>query len=136
MARSTRKKADKAEDNDKKEAPITHGEVSASNPSGIEAVSEEHAAHLGGLVGFGGPGAAGAVVAGPVVHVATEGGTKALPVKDAPEDAPTPSAGGDASDQETSQAAALKSGEPDNTGAGQTPEQDQGAGEPAPVSEE
>jgi hypothetical protein len=128
MARSTKRKADKEGGDKKQEAPITHGEVTAENPSGIEAVSEEHARHLGGLTGFGGPGAAGATVAGPVVHVATEGGTKPLPVANLPEDVET-SGGGDASDQETSQAAALKSGEPENTGETQTPEQDQGAGE-------
>lgn len=116
MARSTRKKAEKQESSDsKREALITHGEVSADNPSGIEAVSEEHAQHLGTLVGYGGPGAAGATVAGPIVHVATEGGTKPLPVANLPEDVET-SAGGDASDQETSQATALKSGDPKDTG--------------------
>ncbi|HEV7424547.1 MAG TPA: hypothetical protein VGO21_05185 [Candidatus Paceibacterota bacterium] len=54
--------------------------MTEENPSGIEAVSEEHAMHVGQLRGFGGPGAAGATVAGPVVHVATEGGTKPLPI--------------------------------------------------------
>lgn len=63
-----------------KEPPITHGEVTEDNPSGIEAVSEEHAMHVGQLRGFGGAGADGATVAGPVVHVATEGGTKPLPI--------------------------------------------------------
>lgn len=63
-----------------KEPPITHGEVTEDNPSGIESVSEEHAMAVGQLRGYGGPGAAGATVAGPVVHVATEGGTKPLPI--------------------------------------------------------
>lgn len=74
-----------------KEPPITHGEVTEENPSGIEAVSDEHAMKLGQLRGFGGPGAAGATVAGPAVHVATEGGTKPLPIPESEkvEEAPT-----------------------------------------------
>lgn len=105
MARSTKKKGDGPEE------PVTHGEVTKDNPSGIEAVSEDHARHLGGLQGFGGPGAAGAVVAGPEVHVATEGGTKPLPVKDLPEGVTT-SGGAEpkVKDQPTSQAGALESG--------------------------
>src|SRR5437763_14707303 len=113
MARSTKTKTDNGDNGDKgdkkNEAPITHGEVSTDNPSGIEKVSDEHAQHLGGLVGFGGPGAAGAVVSGAAVHVATEGGTKPLPVANLPEDVET-SGGADASRQATSQAAALGSG--------------------------
>lgn len=109
MARSTKKKADKPE------PPVTLGEVTKENPSGIEAVSDKHAQHLGTLSGFGGPGAAGAVVAGPEIHVATEGGTKPLPVKDLPEGVTTSGgASPKAKDQPTSQAAALESGIEDN----------------------
>lgn len=106
MSRSTSKKP---------EPPVTRTEVTKDNPSGIEAVSEEHAMHLGGLSGFGGPGAAGAVVAGPEIHVATEGGKKPLPVKNLPEGVTT-SGGAEPKpkDQPTSQAAALGSGIEDN----------------------
>src|SRR4051794_38763222 len=104
MARSTNKKGEG------KEPPITHGEVTKENPHGIESVSEEHAQFLGSRVGFGGPGAAGATVAGPAVHVATEGGTKPLPVKDLPEDVETSGGAEPNEDDLTSQAAALKSG--------------------------
>jgi hypothetical protein len=111
MARTTRKKAD----NKKPEPAITYGEVTKDKPHGIEKVSDEHAEFIGGLRGFGGPGAAGATVAGPVHFVATEGGTKPLPVKDLPEDVKT--SGGaepDTEDQPTSQPAALESGIEDN----------------------
>lgn len=81
MPRARRKHAEDDSAEKQKEAPITFGEPTEENPSGIESVSEEHALHLGELRGFGGPGAAGATVAGPAVHVATEGGTKPLPVR-------------------------------------------------------
>lgn len=110
MSRSTNKKAED------KEPPITQGEVTKETPHGIEAVSEEHAEFLGQLRGFGGPGAAGATVAGPAVHVATEGGTKPLPVKDLPEDVETSGGAEPSEDDPTSQAAALKSGKESNDG--------------------
>lgn len=109
MARTTNKKA-----GDKQEPPITFGEVTKENPHGIESVSEEHAQHLGTLVGHGGPGAAGATVAGPAVHVATEGGTKPLPVRDLPEDVETTGGAEPNKDDLTSQDAALKSGKESN----------------------
>lgn len=94
------------------QAPIEHGEVSAENPSGIEKVSDEHAMHLGTLQGNGGPGAAGCVVAGPVVHIATKGGTKPLPVRGGlPEGVKTSAGKKPGKHQKTSQEAALKSGE-------------------------
>jgi hypothetical protein len=111
MARSTKKRAESNEP----EPPITYGEVTKDKPHGIEKVSDEHAEFLGQLRGFGGPGAAGATVAGPAVHVATEGGTKPLPVRDLPEGVET--SGGaepDIEDQPTSQAGALESGLEDN----------------------
>jgi hypothetical protein len=111
MARSTKRKSEP----DAPEAPVTRGEVTKENPHGIEKVSDAHAQFLGGLRGFGGPGAAGAVVAGPEVHVATEGGTKPLPVADMPEGVKT--SGGalpDAEDQPTSQVGATASGLEDN----------------------
>lgn len=101
----------KKEKEEKKEPPVKMGEVSHKNPSGIEEVSDEFAQHVGGLQGNGGPGAAGCVVAGPIVHVATKGGTKPLPVKDLPEDVKT--SGGkqpSAKQQPTSQVGALASG--------------------------
>lgn len=106
-----RKKKDEEE---KKEPPITFGEVSKENPSGIEKVSDEYAQHLGGLQGFGGPGAAGAVVAGPAIHVATEGGTKPLPRKGHDEDVKTSAGKKPGKHQKTSQEAALKSGVDDS----------------------
>ena len=113
MARSTKRKAER-DDKDKKEAPVTYTKATKDNPAGIEAVSEEYAMQLGSLVGYGGPGAAGCTVAGPAVWIATEGGIKPLPVANAPEDV-EPCEGADTSEQETSQAAALVSGE-DATG--------------------
>lgn len=110
MSRSTKKKEEA------KEPPITHGEVTKESPHGIESVSEEHAEFLGARVGFGGPGAAGATVAGPAVHVATEGGTKPLPVKDLPEDVETSGGAEPSEDDLTSQAAALKSGKESSDG--------------------
>jgi len=68
------------ESGEEKQPAVTTCEVTEENPSGIEAVSEEHAERIGQLRGFGGPGADGCTVAGPVVHVATEGGTKPLPL--------------------------------------------------------
>jgi hypothetical protein len=128
MSRSTRKKAkeDKAEE---KEQPITHSEVTRENPSGIEKVSEDHAAHLGTLRGFGGPGAAGATVAGPIVHVATSGGTKPLPDKSFNEEEHEEPSGGaePGDDQPTSQKAALESGEPSKAEEESTDEHNQQA---------
>jgi hypothetical protein len=118
MSRSTKKKEE-----DKKEPPITHGEVTKDRPHGIESVSEEHAIHIGGLRGFGGPGAAGATVAGPAVHVATEGGTKPLPVKDLPEDVETSGGAEPRKDDLTSQTAALKSGKKSGDGNGEAEEE-------------
>lgn len=114
MARSTKKKKDEKANENENEQPITHGEVTRENPSGIEKVSEEHATHLGTLRGFAGPGAAGATVAGPVVHVATEGGTRPLPDRTFNEDEHEEPSGGaePGDDQPTSQKAALESGEP------------------------
>lgn len=81
MPRRRRQNGEDDKSSEQSEQPITHGEPTEDNPSGIVAVSEEHALHLGELRGHGGPGAAGATVAGPAVHVATEGGTKPLPVR-------------------------------------------------------
>lgn len=67
-----------------KEPPITMGEPTEDNPSGIEAVSEDAAKKFGQSRDTGGPGAAGATVGGPIAHVATDGGTKPLPVDDPP----------------------------------------------------
>jgi hypothetical protein len=105
---SAETQGDERPEGDAHKPPITYGEVTKENPSGIESVSDTHAQHLGTLVGNGGPGAAGATVAGPVIHVATEGGTVPLPVKDHPEDVET-SASAD-HNNDTSQAAALESG--------------------------
>lgn len=110
-----KKKSENEEQEKNPKPPIEHGEVSHKNPSGIISVTDEHAMHLGSLQGHGGPGAAGCVVAGPVVHVATEGGTKPLPVKNLPEGVET--SGGvepDTDDQPTSQAGALISGKHDD----------------------
>lgn len=106
MSRSTKKKEE-----EKKEPPITHGEVTKETPHGIESVSEEHAQHIGTLRGFGGPGADGATVAGAAVHVATEGGTIPLPVKDLPENVETSGGAKPSKKDLTSQEAALKSGD-------------------------
>lgn len=65
---------------EEKQPAVTTTEITEENPSGIESVSDEHAEKIGQLRGFGGPGADGCTVAGPVVHVATEGGTKPLPL--------------------------------------------------------
>jgi hypothetical protein len=92
-----------------RQPPISMVDASPDNPSGIEEVSEEHARQLGEFRGFGGPGASGATVAGAAVHVATQGGTKPLPV--APHEHPDPSVGAEPDDQPTSQAAALESGD-------------------------
>lgn len=67
-----------------KEKPITMGEPTEDNPSGVEAVSEDAAKAFGKSRDTGGPGAAGATVAGPIGHVATEGGEKPLPVDEPP----------------------------------------------------
>lgn len=77
-----------------KEAPVTREAPTEENPSGITAVSEETARAAGQLRGFGGPGAAGATVAGPIVHAATEGGTKPLPTDEASEGKPAPNNAG------------------------------------------
>jgi hypothetical protein len=80
------------------EPPVVMGEPTDENPSGIESVSEEHAKHIGGLRGYGGPGAAGATVGGPEAFVATEGGTIPLPhdgMIEAPPDEELPPAGDD-----------------------------------------
>lgn len=102
---SRKKKEKEQPEVEKEEAPITRGKVSAENPSGIEAVSDKHAEHFGQRQDTGGPGAAGATVSGAIGHVATEGGTKPLPVPNMPEGVET-EGGADASDQPTSQAAA------------------------------
>lgn len=82
MARRKKHEDDESQQTEKKtEPPITQGEPTEDNPSGITAVSDEHAMRLGEARGDGGPGAAGATVAGPAVHVATEGGSKPLPVR-------------------------------------------------------
>jgi hypothetical protein len=80
------------------------------NPTGIESVSDDHAMALGELRGHGGPGAAGATVAGPLVHHATEGGTKPLPVRNLPDDVKTSAGKAPGKNQPTSQEAALNSG--------------------------
>lgn len=79
MARKSKAKA--AEE---KEPPFTMGEPTEENPSGLEAVSEDAAKKFGKLRDTGGPGAAGCTVAGPIAHVATEGGEKPLPVDEPP----------------------------------------------------
>lgn len=117
MARTTKKKEGD------KEPPITHGEVTKERPHGIESVSEEHAEFLGSRVGFGGPGAAGATVAGAAVHVATEGGTKPLPVRNLPEDVETSGGAEPSEDDLTSQAAALRSGKESDDGDGEAAEE-------------
>jgi len=75
--------AETTDTKEEKQPAVTTCEVTEENPSGIEAVSDEHAMKIGQLRGDGGPGAAGCTVAGPVVHAATEGGTKPLPIPEA-----------------------------------------------------
>jgi hypothetical protein len=85
--------------------PIKTTDVTKENPTGIEEVRPDVAKHFGTLRGAtGGPGAAGAVVGGPIHYVATQGGTKPLPVDgEASEEG-----GAEATDQPTSQQSALK----------------------------
>jgi hypothetical protein len=128
MSRSTSQKANEPEQ------PVTRGEVTKENPHGIEKVSDEHARQLGEFRGFGGPGAAGATVAGAAVHVATEGGKKPLPVSSLPEGVKT--SGGaipKAKDQPTSQVGAAESGLEDNE---DNKHEAKEKGEAAPADEE